>query len=225
MHILKVKLRIIAKRTPWLYRPLKKLRDKDASEKICTKKSNICVEGCPCSANTFTAMLLEEIRKDFDVAQRCHSIANLKLALKLNIPAIALIRHPKDCVSSRIVRLKSSLDESLLEYIDFCNFVLKNRNKLLIALFNDVTKNTENFLTEVSNKTGLALDYKDINKVQERVFKTMKEIQRKKSIPKNIGLPTKERERQKILVKKHVIKSPYYSKAIKLYNEILNLKK
>ena len=107
------KIKAYIKRSPFPYRfitSIKKLAGED-NDFLCRKNSDLCVEAYPSSANSFLCRLIRYSIKNLKIGQHTHTIANIKIALKYNIPVVTIIRDPLDAISSRAVRFNKEIKE------------------------------------------------------------------------------------------------------------------
>lgn len=226
-----LRLRLLIKRHPLVYKLAKRLRDPNAHERLCSKDTDLCLEGYPSSANSFTRCLLLHLDPRLNIASHCHSIANIKIALKYGIPTVILIRNPKDVISSRMARLHPELDddvptskvldEKMLMYIAFYEFVLKNIDKLLVLSFEEVVKDTEKSVSKISEAARIRFNYDDLDIVKSRVFAAMEDWTMNHSDSERIALPTKRRESKKEKLKGKVEAAKYYEKTSAIYQNIM----
>jgi len=87
------------------------------------------------------------------VAHHFHASAQIKMAVKLNIPAIILIRNPYDCIASSLV---FSPDKNPLFFIKyykvFYNSLEKIKHKCIISDFKNTTENFDKIIELVNRK-------------------------------------------------------------------------
>lgn len=189
--------------------------------KLCRSDDDLCLEGYPCSANTFSYVLLKQLNRELSVGHHTHSIANIKIALKHGVPAVVLIRNPKDAISSRIVRFNREIDECVLEYIAFYGYVLKNLAKITVLPFEEVVHDTERSIDHIVKSTGIDLPCEDLEAVKQKVFVRIKDWTDRHRDRSNISLPVKEREAKKAKLEQRILQSRYFDRAEAIYLDIL----
>ena len=94
---------------------------------LATKNTDIVVEGFQRSGNTLAYHVVSELEPNKIIAHHTHSIINLKIASKYNIPLLVVIRNPLDSLVSatiyRAVISNSSYRESFeVAYNDYVQF-------------------------------------------------------------------------------------------------------
>jgi len=146
--------RMLVKRSPILYRPLNRIRNAVRRSgnlpRLASDDVEICVEGYPSSANSFAVNVLRAARPGLRISSHHHAIANIKIAIRLGIPCVALIRPPEDAIASRVSRFGTSPRVAISEYCDMHEFLSQRRANMLIASFRTVTEDTDRFLDLVS---------------------------------------------------------------------------
>lgn len=154
------RLRTLARREPWLYSPLKRLRDPAARRKLCGSRDDLCVEGYPSSANSFLLnLVLGAAVSPIRVCSHCHCVANVKRATRRGLPVFVPLRHPTDAVVSRSVRFGVAPDEAVTEYVDFHAWILDRASEewLTLLSFEAITERPGRVLEAVGAATGLEL--------------------------------------------------------------------
>ena len=114
------KIKAYIKSNPILYRfviYIKRFCGQNNKNFLCNKSTDLCLEAYPSSANSFLCRVLKYSNKGLKIGQHTHSIANIKIALKYNIPVVAIIRNTLDAISSRVVRFNKKVERCTMEYI------------------------------------------------------------------------------------------------------------
>ena len=197
------KTKIFLKGMPFFYLivyRIRKLFNKPACD-ICTTKTDLCIEAYPSSANSYLCNLIKALNREIDIAHHTHSIANIKLAFRYNVPVVVIIRNPIEAISSRIARFGLNIDYSICEYILFYNFIVKNKTKVLCINFNDVTDNIENVLYRIRKIIHSDLKIDRLNEAQKTAFSEITNFSRQKGKLFRKPLPSKEREIKKEQIK------------------------
>jgi hypothetical protein len=195
---------------------------------VANKHSRIVIEGFPRSANTFAVVAFKQAQtNDFLIAHHIHAEAQFKLAVKYNIPAIALLREPLDAVCSLLIRDPSyTVDQALLRYIKFYSVVNELNDQLLIAKFSDVTQNFNKVITQCNKKFStnfllLPNTEKDI----KNIFDEIKKINQKKELGdvNMLAIPNQLKDNKKSALKTQVTLNPLFNKANDLFNHLNSL--
>ena len=217
---LPVHTRLYVKRTPWLYRLAKHLTDKRAKALLCGRNSDLCIEGYQSSGNSFSFALLRVANVKLRIAHHCHSFANLQMALDYGVPAVCLVRHPEDAISSRVARFNSDLEDSILEYIDFYELAQKQLDRLIVVTFEVLTKNTEQFLRQMAEATGKPFPLDDIDGLRVRACREMREWSEQAGLAELISLPYSPREEMKMRIRDQIRNAPQYAHACAIWNAV-----
>lgn len=144
---------------------------------VMDSKKDLCIEGFPRSANTFSYFLIKEAcNNKIKIAHHLHMSAQLKIAVALNKPAIFLIRNPIDAVSSFILREKGvHLSTALKWYNKFYQDLKEFKEDLTITPFENIIDKPESFVKLVVSQLSKNEDRIGWNKVDlHRIDELMK---------------------------------------------------
>lgn len=165
-------------RYPSIFFPLYRVHAPDTHIKECLldEHSELVIEGFPRSANTYAVVAFRQAQnRDVPMAHHLHVEAQILRAVELKKPAIALIRKPTDAVKSLIIRYPGvSPDSEFRRYISFYSAIERVKNQVVLADFNQVTKDFGKIILEVNEKYGTA--YKAFVTTKENVEKVYNEI-------------------------------------------------
>lgn len=110
---------------------------------VCSRRTTVCIEGYPRSANTFIISFLNlccrRASLDYSFAHHTHSILNLKIATALQIPSLVLIRQPLDAITSLVVHNRQPAEKMVEFYMKFYRGVLELEAPCLMVGFEQVT--------------------------------------------------------------------------------------
>lgn len=204
--------------------------------RLIDSKRDICLEGYPRSANSYVNSLLKVLKPNLKIGGHTHSIVNLKLAFRNNIPIFILIRKPIDAIASFVLRRnelicknnKKNIIFAIEDYKQFYEFVLKNQRKLVILDFDKIINEPEYILKIIELNSNLKmLDPKidpniDIDKATEIVFERLKQYETQNRF-KVSSVPDKRRIKH-IKELKNILKNNYDEELNKL-NNLYNLLK
>ena len=106
------------------------------------KKTEVCIEGFPRCANTFSVLAFENAQdRKFSIAHHTHLAGQVLCAVQKNIPIIVLVREPLDaCVSLLLREPHLSAGLSLKLYLDFHRPLVPYLDRLICASFKQVTE-------------------------------------------------------------------------------------
>jgi len=220
---LKFKLRLLIRQSPLLYKIVKgnRIKATDNSWVLCTKDTDMCLEGYPGSANSFLFNVLSYLKPSLKIAHHTHSIANIRLSLKYNTPTLIIIRRPQDAITSRILRFESNFELSILEYLWFYQFVLQYNKRFLIVTFEEVTNNTSNVLSKIENLISSRIKVEDLKSAKEHTFSSIRELSKKRGKPNSAGLPSKKRKTQKKELEIKLLKYSKFQTIIDIYDQLV----
>ena len=217
-------IKIAVKRSPVLYRILisggRLLYKRDGSElqKLSCEGVDLCLEGYPSSGNSFAYNIIRIINPQLKISSHFHSAANIKMALKHEVPVIVIIRDPRDAIASRVARFGYPETMAILEYIDFYKVVLANIDDLTIISFDEFIKETAKSLDKIRESTGIELPCADIKKTERRVLSEMAHWFEKHK--REMGLPSLKREKRKDFYRTQLEESMYWYEAVDIYSKI-----
>lgn len=142
------------KNTPILFRLSSHLLGKSVLP-LVTKETDLCLEGPPRCANTFCGELLNQFSPNLKIVQHTHAIANVKIALRNDIPVVILIRNPIDAIVSNLIRERSkgftikSIKYYCSLYADFFDFIANYHAEFSVMDFELVTNQPDKFLQHI----------------------------------------------------------------------------
>lgn len=200
---------------------------------VIEKDTEIVIEGYPRSGNTFASSAFRLAQnRPVKIAYRLHAPTQLISAVKMKIPAIALIRQPEDAVLSwAIHRSHLTLEQALKGYISFHEAILPYGNYFVIADFDMVVNDFGTIIRAVNQKFGT--DFQEFRHTEENVqkcFTIIDDFYRgagQGQIPtKIVARPSKERNHKKALLRQE-LQEPHLEslkfRANELYQQIIQL--
>lgn len=124
--------------------------------RIVGPDTDIVIEGFPRSANTFAYRAFVDSQiESHKVAHHVHYSSQIIEAVKYQIPAILLIRVPKQAILSFLVRSPGISIQLVLDYyIQFYRRVAPLRDSVVVAPFEEVTKNFNEIIKRVNSRYG-----------------------------------------------------------------------
>jgi len=125
---------------------------------IVDRRSNLLVEGFPRSGNTYVVAWLTLARPTLRIASHVHHAAHVRRAQQLGVPALIVMRHPRDAVLSNLVFDPSSGARRLIEdWIDFYDETALARAGTVVVTFEAATSDMPGVLARLERSTGLDL--------------------------------------------------------------------
>jgi hypothetical protein len=179
-------LQIHAGGNPALYFTLfRLLRSHGEVRRIVTPNTLLVIEGFPRSGNSFArrAFVMAQ-NENFDkkrIAHHLHVPAQVVLAARWQIPALVLIRKPKDAVLSFALWDPISVDQALRYYRSFYETVEKYRDAYVLGLFEEVTEDFGQVIKRINDKFGTSFSlFRHDDENVSKVFTDMETYARDK---------------------------------------------
>lgn len=124
-----------------LFLPLVLALTPEGFSRRITRRTDVVIEGFPRSGNTFAVWALRLSQpKPPVIASHVHVPAQVKLAVRRNLPTLVVVRAPVDAVASLIVAAPHvRIAAGLREYAHHHEQLLPLRSHILVARFEDVT--------------------------------------------------------------------------------------
>lgn len=168
-------IKIYLKSNPFFFKHIAFFRQTN-KKILVNKKTDIVIEGFWRSGNHFAvhAFLFSQ-KKQMVVAHHFHASAQIKMAVKLNIPAIILIRNPYDCIASSLVFDPNKNPLFFIKYYKvFYSSLETIKHKCIVSDFKNTTENFDKIIELVNRKYNSDFDVfdnqsKNINIVLEDI--------------------------------------------------------
>ena len=171
------------------------------------KDTDIVIEGYPRSANTYAVVAFRFAQeKVLKIGYRLHAPNQLIDAARRGIPAVALIREPKDAVLSWVIHHPElDISSALQGYLDFYEPLLPHQDKMVVADFKDVVGHYDEVIMKVNEKFGTTLDVFEQNEANvEKCFSLIDDYYTEalggKAIDNVVARPSEERKAKKATV-------------------------
>ena len=129
----------------------------DVGPRAVRRDTELVIEGFPRSANTFALVAFEAMQdRPVRVAHHLHSAAQVLRAVEWGIPALVLVREPRDAIVSQHIYLggKVTLATCARIYIDFHEPLVDSLDRLLVADFATVTDDWPAVMAALNRKYG-----------------------------------------------------------------------
>jgi hypothetical protein len=188
-------------RYPPLYFPLFTLRRQNRTLAV-TASTDLVIEGYPRSANTFAVAAFEQAQPGaVRVAHHLHVPAQVIRAAHLGVPALVLIRNPRDAILSFLVRDPGlGIRQAIRWYIAFHEALEPYRESFVLATFEDVTRDFGEVIHRINARFASRFApfvHSETN--LNRVFATIDELNRRvaRGGDRQVARPTASRESHK----------------------------
>ena len=123
-----------------------------------SRTTEIVIEGYPRSGNTFAVVAFRQAQgREIKMAHHLHAAAQIKRAVRLDVPAIVLIREPSEAILSLVVRdPHASMPWAFHSYIRFYSAIVPYLEKTVVAPFATVTSDFASIIRMVNARYGTA---------------------------------------------------------------------
>ena len=104
------------------------------------KNTDLVIEGFPRSGNSFLEACFKVLNKNIILAHHTHSVAQVKMGIKKNLPVILLIRDPSEATKSAYFFYKKKLSYNFLikEYIGFYESLIIYKKNTIVLDFKKI---------------------------------------------------------------------------------------
>lgn len=194
---------------------------------VVRKDTEIVIEGAHRSANTFAvaAFKLAQTRP-VKMAYRLHAPAQVLAAVRMDVPALVLIRDPQETVLSFVVHQSANnltIEQALRTWISFYETVLPYRDRFVLGPFDEVVTDFGTVIQQVNRFFGTSFD--DFAHTEDNVARCFELIKEGygESAEKRVAVPSKEREDLKDALRKEFRSrrlAPMREKAYDIYAEM-----
>ncbi|HEY9808671.1 MAG TPA: hypothetical protein V6D13_04965 [Halomicronema sp.] len=220
-----VPVRTLVRQNPLLFYPICRAYFPPQNLTIVQQNTQIVIEGFPRCANTFAVIAFFQSQPEpVKIAHHLHAPAQIIRAAEWKIPALVLLRNPKDAVLSCITAFpKYSIYRSLSYYISFYSAIIDYQNSYIIGEFEEVTQNYSQVIKRVNAKfnTSFAL-WKNTPANKEKVYKIMGGKLNTSFPSKHLNIKNEsEEERRKKIIEE--IQSKKYAPMLEEANQIYQI--
>jgi hypothetical protein len=162
---------------PTLYLPFARHKYPGPSPEVISSATELVIDGYTRCASTFAVYALQLAQPvPIRLAHHLHAPAQLAAAARAGVPALAVIREPRGAVLSQLVREPDvALRDALIAYARFYERLLRYRDRLVTADFEDVTKDFGAVTRRVNDKFGTAFaEFEPTEQNTSRCFELIK---------------------------------------------------
>lgn len=150
------RLRTRVSEYPRLYLPFARRKYPGPSPEVISAATEFVIDGYTRSASTFAVYALQLAQPvPVRLAHHLHAPAQLVAAADAGIPALAVIREPQGAILSQLIREPDvALRDALIAYSRFYERLFHCRDSLVIADFEEVTKDFGAVTRRVNERFG-----------------------------------------------------------------------
>ena len=163
--------------SPALYLPLARLKYPGPSPEVLSPATELVIDGYTRCASTFAVYALQLAQPvPVRLAHHLHAPAQLVAAARAGVPALAVIREPREAILSQLVREPDvALRDALVAYARFYRRLLSCRDRMVVADFEEVTKDFGAVTRRVNDRFGTAFaEFEPTEQNTDRCFELIK---------------------------------------------------
>ena len=166
-------VRTIAGRSPTLSRLLVR-----RSGELVTGETEICIEGFPRCGNTFAVVAFQAAQlRTISIAHHVHAPGSVLIAVRMEKPAIVLIREPEEAALSLMVRLRYlTAGQALRSYVAFYRPLLPHLRRFVVGPFAVVVSDFGSIIRRVNQRFGA--DFREFHPTKEHLRAVREEVDR-----------------------------------------------
>jgi len=186
-----------------------------------TRHTRVCIEGPSGSGNSFFVNAFALANPDIRVAHHHHVASQVTRAVRLGIPAIALLRHPVDCVTSRTSGSPHMIGALFRQWLRFFRAVGTLGDSVVTVRFETATTSPAEVIRHVNQVHGTT--FCDAVPEEGVIFQAMDEAFARQAGQQrsNPNRPSADRERLKRQVRSRVAGHRLAPAAVALYDNLL----
>jgi hypothetical protein len=156
-------------------------------ERLVSRSTDVCIEGFPRSANSYTVLAFRQWNPDLRVAHHMHSLFQVRRAVRLGVPTCVLVREPLGAVSSTLVmdRERVSDDACMEGYTRFHRGVAALAHGVVICKFEEVVEDPAVAVARLNERFGTSFQSARMTAVEGEA--ALAELRRRRRPP--VGLP------------------------------------
>jgi len=194
---------------PAVYTPLALMRHGFREDRLVRRDTELVIEGFGRSGNTFAVVAFQLAQnRPVRLVHHTHASAQIIRAVRLDIPAVLLVRDPVDTVVSHLMYRDVSARAALAAWVRYHDRVLPYRRGIVVAPFESSTADFSAVITEVNERFGTAFEsFEHTEENVQRVFEHIGGMNRQQfgRLTATISRPTAERDHRKAKLRRKVL--------------------
>lgn len=204
---------------PTLYPALQRLRGESWGT-FCNADTDFCIEGYQSSSNSFVYNVFCLLAPELHIGHHTHSVANLKRAVQYGVPTLVLYRKPADCIPSLVSRFRPSLEDGVVRYARFYQYVLDHVDAFVLASFEETTQHIASTIKRVEANTSFDFGPYDADSVAEEAVTHIRAWTKEQGDEDRISLPKAQRNTQKEALRKKLRTLTLFAEAEQVYDQL-----
>ena len=212
---------LIARERPTLFYAFARRRG-FPPDQLVGAHTQLVIEGFPRSANSYAVIGFQLAQPALlSLAHHTHAPAQIIRAVERNIPLMVPVRHPRDAIASLLIRdRRYSIGLAVDAYASFYRTVLPYRDALVLAPFDDLTRDLGSVVRRVNSKygTSFALPPSSDDKFRNACFRQIEEIDRRTGGNEStVARPSAWRQERKRELVARIQNAERYPEILELY--------
>lgn len=195
-------------------------------ERLATRDTEVCIEGFPRCANTYTVLAFRRWNPGLRVAHHMHAVFQVRRAVRLDIPCCVLVREPLGAVASTVLmdRERVSDDACFQSYIRFHRGLAPLRDGLVVCNFEELVADPSVAVTRLNERFATAFASAPMTRADEA--STLAELRRRRrpaaGLPEYLApAPSDAKERRKAELRERLASHPARAAAESAYAALL----
>lgn len=215
------------RRQPLLERWSWSLGGGELRRRLVTARSDVCIEGFPRSANTYTVAAFRQWNRDARVAHHLHAAFHVRRAVRLAVPCCVLVRRPFDAIASVVVmtRGRISADTCFRGWLRFHRRILPVRDGIVICRFEELTSDPSIAPRRLNERFETSFQFEPMTPASGQALLRKLEARARRraaSSPERIApVPSVGKEHLKAAMRAQLAEHPMLAEAEAVYAELV----
>lgn len=196
-------------------------------ERLVTRDTDVCIEGFPRCANTYTVLAFRQWNPGLRVAHHMHAVFSVRRAVALGVPCCVLVREPLDAVASTVLmdRERVSHDACFQSYLRFHRELAQLRRGIVVCDFEELIADPSIAVTRLNERFGAKFASAPMTRADEA--ETLAELRRRRrpagGLPEYLApAPSDAKERRKAELRERLARHPARAAAESAYAALLS---
>lgn len=145
---------------PLLFEWVQRLSPTRRIENLVERNTGLCIEAPSGSGSSYFVTGFQKINPDVQVAHHHHVAAQVTRGARFQVPTVALLRDPIDCVVSRTAFWNTPIliGPIFRQWIRFFRAVVQVRDRVLVVSFESVTRKPEEAIKAINGRFDTTFD-------------------------------------------------------------------
>lgn len=194
-------------------------------ERLATRGTDVCIDGFPRSANTYTVLAFRQWNPGLRVAHHMHGAFQVRRAVRLGVPCCVLVREPLDAVASTVLmdRERVSDDACFESYVRFHRALAPLLDGVVVCDFEELVVDPAVAVRRLNERFDTAFASAPMTPADEA--STLAELRRRRlpaGLPEYLApAPSDAKERRKAELRERLAPHPARAAAETAYAALL----